>query len=327
MAIAVLSISGNSLSTPSAVQTARASRLTSVQSISDSYTPSQPDASDTSGVPQAALLAWYSYVSPEQQAWNALTQSVKLGDLSSAATELTNYTAALQAANSSPATSPSSQFLSDLTTLGAALQQGSANEIQSAFATAYHDRPDTSGEALSVATSVVSDDSSFAVYGLEHAGSYNFDRSRISGDVASLDSALRQEGSDIQAALVAQGYSRSDAAQYATDLTGIANGSAQDNAAVDASRSSQLIDKLISVAQSGAPAFGVSPTQSADGSYTSNPVSAAIASVLFANSIDADRQLQFLITTTFNAGTSQTYPNPTSSNPTNAKATSISLQA
>ncbi len=82
------------------------------------------------------MLAGYeSYVSPTQEAWQTLQQSLSSRDVSSAQTALTNYTQSLSKSNldMSPLTTPTAQFLEDLTDLGSALSAGEPGEGPIAF--------------------------------------------------------------------------------------------------------------------------------------------------------------------------------------------------
>jgi len=269
----------------------------STQRASPSSSPTATGDSFSSVVPQSVLTAVYSYVSPAQEAWNALTQSLHLGDLSSAQTALGDYTASLSAPNSSSmleATAPSDTFLKDLTSVGDALAAGSLADARAAYSAATLQRPDTAAEAVSSAQGAVAQDGWFAVYTLEHPGSGAIDQKALASDIAGLDGALREEQVNIDDELVALGYSPADANNYAAALTGVGNSSAADNAGQDATRAAQWIQGLIETAQSGAE------SSTADNEVSTNlntSLATLLSGIEFAN-INAWRQLQYLIGST-----------------------------
>ena len=299
----------------SAVPTQSSEIASSLPIISSSYFPSTPSASPSSGtaatsdspssvVPQSVLTALYSYVSPMQQAWNNLTQNLRLGDLASAQTALGDYIESLSAPSNSSmleATTPSDTFLMDLKSVGDALATGSLADARTAFASANDHRPDTAAEAVSSAQSATEQDGLIAVYALEHPGSGAIDQKALASDIAGLDGALREEQANIGDELVALGYGRADADSYAYALTGIGNASAADNATEDATRATQWIQGLITSAQSGAAAVSGAGNQVS--SNLSQSLSTLLTGIEFAN-IDSWRQLQYLIGSTINSTTS-----------------------
>jgi len=101
----------------------------------------------------ALLQAGNYYVSPADQAWSTLTQSLASGNVAAAQTALTAYTQALPSDPSSLSslTSPSTQFLSDLNTLGSALKSGDLTTAQTVFKTAQYDKPDNALGVVSLA--------------------------------------------------------------------------------------------------------------------------------------------------------------------------------
>ncbi len=78
------------------------------------------------------------------QIFGTLATDVEAGDYSGAQTALTDYTAELAKTNDymSPLTTPSQQFMNDLTALGSALQSGTKTDVQTAFMAATNDAPD-----------------------------------------------------------------------------------------------------------------------------------------------------------------------------------------
>ncbi len=105
------------------------------------------------GIPQALAAGLASYQSPTQTAWQSLQQSLASGDISAAQTALTSYRQSLAASNDSMSalTTPSAQFMSDLTNLGSALSAGNLEGAQSAFQTAQGDQPPSLAQALATA--------------------------------------------------------------------------------------------------------------------------------------------------------------------------------
>jgi len=164
---------------PQSAQGAQAASSVPAQLAADTYTPSgattssattndQPGPETTldghtlaqnqvisadSDVRSALLQAGGWYVTPTDQAWSTLTQSLASGNVAAAQTALTNYTQALPTdpGSLSPLTSPSTQFLSDLATLGNALQSGDLTAARSDFQTAQYDKPTTNGSAYATA--------------------------------------------------------------------------------------------------------------------------------------------------------------------------------
>jgi len=150
---------------PQSAQGAQAASSVPAQLAADTYTPSgattssattndQPGPETTldghtlaqnqvisavSDVRSALLQAGGWYVTPTDQAWSTLTQSLASGNVAAAQTALTNYTQALP-------TDPGS-----LATLGNALQSGDLTAARSDFQTAQYDKPTTNGSAYATA--------------------------------------------------------------------------------------------------------------------------------------------------------------------------------
>ena len=292
--------------TASALPIVSSGSVASAKSASSSS--SAASSSSATVVPQDVLTALYDYVSPTQQAWTDLTQSLKSGNLSAAQTALGNYTASLSAPNNSSmlvATTPSATFLSDLTVVGNAITAGSLTDARTAFATATSDRPARADEVVNSEESETGFDGSLAIYGLEHpsfGATINWTAlwGAISGDISSLDGGLREEQANIGDNLVALGYSRADATKYAGELTQIGNASATDNAAQDTTRAAQFKQGIIELAQNATAASG---TEDQVSKNLSSSVSTLLTGIEFAN-IDAWKQLQVLIGATVNTSSS-----------------------
>ena len=101
----------------------------------------------------ALLQAEDSYHSSKDQAWSTLIQSLASGDIAGAQTALTAYTQALPTdpESLSPLTSPSAQFLDDLSTVGSALQSGNIAAARSEFQAAEYAAPDGATGVFSLA--------------------------------------------------------------------------------------------------------------------------------------------------------------------------------
>jgi hypothetical protein len=265
------------------------------------------------------------------QAWKTLTQSLKVGDLSTAQTALDDYTKSLSTSNvsMSAATTPSDKFLNDLQTLGNALKAGSLVDARTALASAKDHAPFTAAQAVYWAESQADLDGWITVYSLTHPGSSPPKWNQLTSDITGLDSALREMGVNLTDALVALGYSQSDAETYSTALTGISNGSSEDNANLDAARSEQWKQELIGYAKGDALPAGYANASDSSDPTLNDPMFSLLSSVVAANSIGGWRQLQTLINYTLNAGSSGGTED-TSANAGNGSAlgnASISIQA
>jgi hypothetical protein len=247
-------------------------------------TDSSSSSNTTAGVPQSVIATVESYVSPAQRAWNTLTQTLRLGGISAAQTALNDYIAALPATQGTTG-APSGAFLNDLTALGDSLQAGDLANARTAFASAQNVAPLTADQAVYWSQSQASLDGWIAVYALEHAQIIHPEQ--LASDISGVDSALREEGSYITSALVAQGYNQPTAANYASEITGISSSeTAQENSQVDAARSAQWIQGLIGISQGTVSSPGYSNLQApssapASSAATQNAVSDELSSILF----------------------------------------------
>lgn len=200
-------------------------------------------------------------------------------------------------------TTPSSAFLSNLQSLGDALSAGSLTDARTAFASAATDRPDTAAEAVNWAQSEVTNDGWIEVYGIEHPGANTIDLGTLASEIGDLDASLREEQATLAGELTALGYSQTDANTYAIALTGIENGSAADNATVDATRAAQWIQGLIQTGEAGAAAVKAGEQLPAS---AAEALTSLLAGVEFGglNSIDRWKQIQSLIGATMSASSS-----------------------
>ncbi|MDR3774822.1 MAG: hypothetical protein P4L26_15815 [Terracidiphilus sp.] len=112
------------------------------------------------GIPQSLAAGLATYQSQSQTVWQSLQQSLAAGDIGAAQTALTNYTQSLAASNDSMSTltTPSNQFMTDLTNLGSALSTGDLQGAQSAFQTAQADQPPSLAQALATALATAAAD-------------------------------------------------------------------------------------------------------------------------------------------------------------------------
>jgi trimeric autotransporter adhesin len=213
---------------PAAPQPQSNPTTASAPAVVDTYTPSQAAsgtgvtiAPDTgaSQLPPAVLTALGSnYVTPTQQAWLNLTQSMAAGDFSSAQTDLSALEQTLSSSteNMSALTAPSAQFLNDLTALGSALNSGNPADAQSAFQAAQQNYPDTVAGAMATALDAITNDMEQAA---QLGGSANM--GQLSSDLSTLDGVLEEANANISAQLVAAGFSTSEASEYASSVTTI----------------------------------------------------------------------------------------------------------
>jgi hypothetical protein len=107
-------------------------------------------------VRQALIPAMDHFQSSADRAsviFGTLATDVEAGDYSGAQTALTDYTAELAKTNDymSSLTTPSQQFMSELTVLGSALQSGTKADVQTAFMAASNDAPENVLGAESIA--------------------------------------------------------------------------------------------------------------------------------------------------------------------------------
>lgn len=112
------------------------------------------------GIPQSLAAGLATYQSQSQTAWQSLQRSLASGDIGAAQTALTHYTQSLAASNDSMSalTTPSAQFMTDLTNLGSALSAGDLQGAQSVFQTAQVDQPPTLAQALATALATAAAD-------------------------------------------------------------------------------------------------------------------------------------------------------------------------
>jgi hypothetical protein len=169
-------------------------------------------------LPPAVSSAVASAVTPEQTAWGTLEQSLASGDVSSAQSALNAYNQILPSSNlyMSSATTPSAQFLSDLTAVGSALASGDVTGAQAAFQTAQADHPESVAAAVSSARGNLLADTTDAVQALADSSSLSgVDYGQLSTDQTNLDSLSREQSANISDYLATQGYSAADANMYA----------------------------------------------------------------------------------------------------------------
>lgn len=214
----------------------------------DTYTPAQVSGGSSSlpDFSQDPLAGYQSYVSPPQQAWQKLEQSMASGDIASAQSALNDYARSLTTSNLylSTLTKPSLQFINDLTKLGTALSGGSLADAQSAFKTAQQDQPQTADQALAAAiakaTSDGANDASWMedlinfgtgaanaavnaaslgnLAGVAAAGSAATSDSQLMDDLASIEDVLMESNANVGDYLRSQGYAAAPAAVYVSGL-------------------------------------------------------------------------------------------------------------
>lgn len=243
-------------------------------------------------------------------AWSNLKEDIAAGDLSSAQTDLTTYQQALVNTNAdmSSLTAPSAQFMSDLTALGSALQQGDVSSAQSAFATAKQDAPQNLGDAYSSALGALELNGEGTVNALVNSyatgSSYTANSGgQLSTDIANFDSVSREAATNRAEELISKGFSASDSWAFADAEFSLGNNynasttTAQD-ASFDSTRTTQWVQALTSFSQN-LFSTGAYKTHSVDDGDMMN----VIASVLAMSSINAASQTQSLVQSTLGANT------------------------
>jgi len=317
-----------------AAQASSASSSSTAQLAADTYTPStqstqtsssqstQPSSRSavpwaTPGISDAEALKMFASGAsdPMAVAWGSLTKDIAAGDISSAQTDLTTYQQALTNSNigMSTLTAASGQFMSDLATLGSALQQGDLSKAQSAFATAGQDRPQDLGAALDSALGAIELDGQGTVNAVVNSyatgASYiaNSD-GKLSTDIANYDGLAREAATGLEEQLVSQGFSATDSWVFAdgefslSNFTGSTN--ATQNAAFDATRTAQWVQALTSFAKD---AFSTGLSKASSGFYNNDGTMINLfQSVESMASISAAKQTQTLVQSTLGAGSTTT---------------------
>jgi hypothetical protein len=246
----------------------------------------------------ALLEAGGWYVTPTDQAWSALTQSLASGNVTAAQTALASYTKILPTAPEalSPLTSPSTQFLTDLSTLGSALQSGDLTAARSDFQTAQYDKPTNNGSAYATA----------------------YDTGNTGAEATlSLESV-----ENTTAELTWLGYTPSNAKieaniiEFAADA-GLTTGSSQ----ADSAQTNQLITDLAKDVASG-PELTISQS----GATSNNPFYNIVTSLLtLASPSELNKTLE-LLASTYGSGNASTSGTSNSSGQS-ASTTSVSAYA
>ncbi len=221
----------------------------SAQLAPDAYTSSQPPVgnnSDSSGISQSALEGYENYVSPTQQAWQTLEQSLASGDISAAQSALSDYTRSLPNSNLylSTLTTPSTQFLKDLADLGTAISDGNLADAQSIFKNAQQDQPETADQALAAAIAKATSDGANAtswmedlvsfgtetaapainatspgyLTGLSSGGAAVASDSQFTGDLATVEGILMESNASVGDYLRSQGYAAAPVSIYVSGL-------------------------------------------------------------------------------------------------------------
>jgi hypothetical protein len=269
----------------------------------------------------AMLDTMSNYVDPVLSSWTELRKNMAAGDISAAQASLTDYTQSLAASNlnMSSLTAPSTSHMNDLASMGKALSAGNLTDARAAFTAAdnqYELNTNSSGMALGQAES----DSGMTVQGLQDARkngtSFTINSSKLAEDVKNLDDLAREDVKSTVDYLVSKGFSVSDATGYATATDSISNGSAAENAQVDAMRTTEWINTLTNYVKTGStPSWYVEAPKPGDAMFT------AIAGIMNASSIAAWNQTHTLVDSTL--GTSSTG----SSGSTTGKFSSVSVYA
>jgi len=335
-----------------ATQASSASSSSTAQLAADTYTPSTQSAQTSSsqstqtssrsavpwatpGISDAEALKMFGTGpsgDPMLVAWSGIEKGIASGDLASAQTELDAYKQALTNSNigMSTLTAASSQFMSDLTTLGSALQQGDLSSVQSAFATAGQDRPQDLGAALDSALGAIELDGQGTVNAVVNSyatgASYiaNSD-GKLSTDIANYDSVAREAATGVAEYLTSQGFSATDSWAFADAEFSLGNNynasttTAQD-ASFDSTRTTQWVQALTSFAKD---AFSTGLSKASSGFYNNDGTMINLfQSVESMASISAAKQTQTLVQSTLGASSTTT-----ASGGSATSGTSVSIDA
>ena len=280
-----------------APSTQNSQRDNSEYSLVDSLAPSAGVSKDTM---DAMLDAMSQYEDPLYSSWYRLASDLNTGNLTAAQNDFSVYSQTLTAEqptlNMSSLTAPSSAFMSDLDALGKALNAGDLAAAQTAFATADN-QGDPTADHYGLALGKAENDGGATVQGLQDAVKNNTlftaDFSQLASDVKNLDDLAREGNKNITEYLVSKGFSSSDASAYATAVTGISNGTAAENANVDATRTTQWMNALTNYVKSG-----ITPSWYVEAPTPGDPMFTAIAGIMNESSIAAWNQTHTLVNST-----------------------------
>jgi hypothetical protein len=318
-----LGLYSSSVSGAALTKTAQASSATSTTSQTSAAksvsTSGIHDASNSTwldGVPDSVMNALMSYTSPLQQAWTTLGQDMQSSNYTGALDALNSYTSLLSKSNlyMSASTTPSNVFLNNLKSLGTALDQihtdtvddlkspNSANtqrdqkdvqQAQSLYATVYQSRPDTANEALASLMSQAGTDGFSFVYALKYNQTPTVTVAQLRSEITNIDGVLREKNADIYDALSASGYSKTASTKYADTITGIQNGSDEENANVDKQRADEWIKGLTALGNKARD----SRPDIHDENSTNDSIASLLADVLFTSVAKAKQVLTLLDST------------------------------
>jgi hypothetical protein len=255
---------------------------------------------------EAMVDTMSNYEDPLYSSWYRLAGDLNTRNLSAAQNDFSVYSQSLTADQStlsmSSLTTPSSGFTSDLDALGKALSAGDLATAQTAFTTADNQNAPTA-DYYDLALGQAESDGSTTVQGLQEAAtnntSYAINSSQLATDVTNLDDLAREGVKSTVDYLVSKGFSSVDATAYATATDGVSNGSAAENAQVDATRTTQWVNALTNYVKSG-----TTPSWYVEAPTPGDPMFTAIQGTLSASSIAAWNQTHTLVDSTL--GTSST---------------------
>jgi hypothetical protein len=291
-----------------------ASQASSARSVSTSGIQAPSNSTWLEGVPNSVMNALTSYTSPLQQAWTTLGKDMQSGNYSGALDALNSYTALLPQSNlsMSPWTTPNQKFQDLLSSLGTALDQihtdttvsdhPQQKDIQSAqdlYAKVYFNRPDTANEALASLMGQAGTSGFSFAYALKYNQTPKDSAAELTAGITNIDAVLREKNTDIYDALSALGYSKTDSTKYADTMTGIHNGTDEENADVDKQRADQWIQGLTEL---GNKARDSRPDVHDENSINDS-VSSLLADVLFTSVAKAKQVLTLLDSTDSNSNT------------------------
>ena len=224
-----------------------------------------------------------------------LNKCLDRGDLYTAGLYLNQYMSTLSLDNSQgeDPTVAADPFLSKLAALGDAVHKGDLSAAKSAFSDAESNSPGAVAAQLSKDTQTAEFDALEAVWDMQHA--LGVPVKQLQQDIFTIDSDLRNESVLVQDGLAVEGYSRPSAHNFAAQITGIANGTAADNAGEDKRRADKWVQGVIDLANGTGSLPGLSNVQKpTDTTIPMTSIDSLLGTTLM-GSLDAWNQLKELV--------------------------------
>jgi hypothetical protein len=205
---------------------------------------------------------------PEASAFYALYNSMQSGSISAAQTAYTQYLQALENPlnQMSSSTTPTQQFMSSVTALGAALNSGDMASAQSIYSPGFrdlggsfllvdatpgaYDALELDGQTTSFALIAAYETGSITDY--ESGSSYKAETSQIGTDFQNYDALLQENAKYMSDYLVSQGFSSKDATIFSESCyqVELPTGNQDTGLPQDATRAAQYVQALNQFAES-----------------------------------------------------------------------------